>query len=150
MKSSNIYLRAISHEIPQPWIIKISLKMTQLIKFSRRHCVNPSCSMPADDLATGSTPWTDMVLWSTHVLSTLIHWNKYLSDVSAIFKHVQTPRKLLGFHQTENRFGPDLADIKHDYTQEFYQSYSFFISQCPRTGKFRGVCKWLLVIRRSC
>ena len=52
----------------------------------------------------------------------------------------QTQRKLLGFHQTEDRFGPDFADIKHDYTQEFYRSYSSFISQCPRTGKFCGVC----------
>ena len=50
----------------------------------------------------------------------------------------QTPRKLLG--RTEDRFWPDFADIKHDYTQEFYQSYSSFISQCPRTGKSRGVC----------
>ena len=52
----------------------------------------------------------------------------------------QTPRKLLGFYRTEDRFWPDFADIKHDYTQEFYRSYSSFISQCPRTGKFRGVC----------
>ena len=51
----------------------------------------------------------------------------------------QTPQKLLGFHRTEDRFWPDFADIKHDNTQEFYWSYSSFISQCPRTGKFRGV-----------
>ena len=38
-----------------------------------------------------------------------------------------------------DRFWSDFADIKHDYTQEFYRSYSYFISQCPRTGKFRGV-----------
>ena len=43
----------------------------------------------------------------------------------------QTPRKFLGFHRTEDRFRPDFA--------EFYRSYSSFISQCPKTGKFRGV-----------
>ena len=53
----------------------------------------------------------------------------------------QTPRKLLGFHRTEDRFWPEFADIKHDYTQELYWSYSSFISQCPRTGKFRSVWK---------
>ena len=47
--------------------------------------------------------------------------------------------KLFGFHRTEDRFWPDFADIKHDYTQEFYRSYLSFTSQCPRTGKFRGV-----------
>ena len=36
--------------------------------------------------------------------------------------------KLLGFHRTEDRFWPDFADIKHDYTQEFYRSCSSFIS----------------------
>ena len=51
-----------------------------------------------------------------------------------------TPWKLLGFHWTEDRLWPDFADIKHDYTQEFYRSYSYFISQCPRTSKFRCVC----------
>ena len=34
---------------------------------------------------------------------------------------------------------PDFADIKHDNTQEFYRSYSFFISQCPRTSEFCSV-----------
>ena len=67
--------------------------------------------------------------------------------------YMQTPRKLLGFHWTEDRFWPDFADIKHDYTQEFYRSYTSFISQCPRTSKFRSVwymwfynknpCAWL-------
>ena len=52
---------------------------------------------------------------------------------------MQTPRKPLGFYRTEDRFWPDFAIIKHDYTQELYRSYSCFISQCPRTGKFRGV-----------
>ena len=52
----------------------------------------------------------------------------------------QTPRKLLSFYRTEDRFWPDFANIKHDYTEEFYRSYSSFISQCPRTGKFRAVC----------
>ena len=51
----------------------------------------------------------------------------------------QTTRKLLGFYRTNDRFWPDFANIKHDYTQEFYRSYSSFISQCPRTGKFRSV-----------
>ena len=53
----------------------------------------------------------------------------------------QTPQKLWGFHQTQDRFWPYFTDIKHDYTQEFYRSYSSFISQCPRTGKFRSVCQ---------
>ena len=53
----------------------------------------------------------------------------------------QTLRKLLGFQRTEDRFWPDFADIKHDYIQEFYRSYSSFISQYPRTSKFRDVCK---------
>ena len=44
-----------------------------------------------------------------------------------------------GIDLTEDRFGPDFADIKRDYTQEFYQSYWSFISQCLRTGKFRSV-----------
>ena len=52
----------------------------------------------------------------------------------------QTPQKLLGFYRTEEGFWPDFTDFKHDYTQEFYRSYSFFISKCRRTGKFRSVC----------
>ena len=63
---------------------------------------------------------------------------KHSSAVTPV--HLQTLQKLLGFHQTEDRFWPDFADIKHDYTQECYRSYSSFISQGPRTGKFRGVC----------
>ena len=47
---------------------------------------------------------------------------------------LQTPRKVLAFYRTEDGFWPDFADIKHDYTQEFYWSYSSFITQCPRTG----------------
>ena len=42
--------------------------------------------------------------------------------------------KLRGFYRTEEWFCPDFADIKHDYTQEFYRSYSSFISKCLRTG----------------
>ena len=52
----------------------------------------------------------------------------------------QTQRKLLGFYWIECRFWPDIAYIKHCYTQKFYCSYSSFISQCLRTGKFHGVC----------
>ena len=44
--------------------------------------------------------------------------------------------KLLSFYRTKDIFWPDFADIKHGYTQEFYWSYSSFISQYPRTGKF--------------
>ena len=47
---------------------------------------------------------------------------------------------------TGPRIEPDFANIKHDYTQEFYRSYSSFISLCPRTGKFRGVCNWYTLI----
>ena len=36
--------------------------------------------------------------------------------------------KTLGFYWTEDRFWPDFDDIKHDYTQEFYRSYSSFIN----------------------
>ena len=50
---------------------------------------------------------------------------------------VQTQRKLFSFYRIEEGFQPD---FKHEYTQEFYLSYSFFISKCPRTGKFCGVC----------
>ena len=39
--------------------------------------------------------------------------------------HQQTPQTILGFYQTKEGFQPDFADFKHDYTQEFYQSYSF-------------------------
>ena len=74
-----------------------------------------------------------------------------------IAEHYQTPRKLLGFYQTEDRVWPGFVDIKHDYTQEFYQSYSFisqcfyqpmsnivYVYVCPRTGKFPGVCSiWI-------
>ena len=38
--------------------------------------------------------------------------------------------KLSGFYQNKVGFWPDFADIKHDYTQEFYQSYSSVISKC--------------------
>ena len=51
----------------------------------------------------------------------------------------QTPWKLSGFYQTEDGFWPDFVDLKYDYTQEFYKSYSFYISKCLRTGKFGGV-----------
>ena len=33
---------------------------------------------------------------------------------------MQTPRKFFGFSWSEDIFWPDLADIKHGYTQEFY------------------------------
>ena len=46
----------------------------------------------------------------------------------------QTRQKILSFYRTEEGFWPDFADIKHDYAQEFYQSYSSSISKCPRTG----------------
>ena len=89
--------------------------------------------------------WCDKVMpCLPHAQTCSIFWLFYrhgnswrLSDVG-IYK--QTPRKLLGFYRTKDRFWPDFANIKHDYTQEFYRSYSSFISQCPRTGKFRGVC----------
>ena len=35
-----------------------------------------------------------------------------------------------GLLQATVRFWPDFADIKHGYTQAFYQSYSSIISQC--------------------
>ena len=53
---------------------------------------------------------------------------------------LQTPRKLRSFHRTEGGVWPDFVDFKHDYTQEFYRSYSVFTGKCPRTDKFRGVC----------
>ena len=65
----------------------------------------------------------------------------------------QKPRELLGFYSrvafylTEDRFWPDLADIKLGYKKEFYQSYSFFISQwlCLRTSKFRCLLPFRLL-----
>ena len=41
-------------------------------------------------------------------------------------QQTQTQRNLLGFYRTEEGFCPDFADIKPDYTQEFYRSYSSF------------------------
>ena len=71
-------------------------------------------------------------------------WHWFQSDIIMFrlcsIMYQQTPLKLLGFYWTECRFGPDFADIKHCYTQKFYRSYSSFISQCPRSSKFRGVC----------
>ena len=38
------------------------------------------------------------------------------------------------------RFGLNFADLKYDYTQEFYRFCKFFISKSLRTGKFCCVC----------
>ena len=70
--------------------------------------------------------------------SSFVHHYKSISELKPELQ--QTPQKLLGFYRTEEEFWPDFTDIKHDYTQEFNWSYSFFISKCPRTGKFRDVC----------
>ena len=67
-----------------------------------------------------------------------VSFQPYLSWLN--MRKPQTPRKLLGFHRIEDRFWPDFTDIKHDYTQKFYRSYSSFISHCLRTGKFCGIC----------
>ena len=73
-------------------------------------------------LITGlSSPLTfDILLQAAGAVFVLIMW--WLSESLTVVSH--TPRKLLGFHWTTDRFWPDFADIKHDYTQEFYQSYS--------------------------
>ena len=69
-----------------------------------------------------------------HFTDNILKWEKIcvfgfkfnLLHVDAI----QTLRKLTGFHWTEDRFWPDFANIKHDYTQElpvlliFYQPMS--------------------------
>ena len=41
---------------------------------------------------------------------------------------VQTLRKLFDFYWTEEGFWPNFVDFKHNYIQEFYRSYSFFLS----------------------
>ena len=62
----------------------------------------------------------------------LTHWA--LGDMAVLWNVMWTPRKLLGFCRTEEGFWPDFTDIKPDYTQKFYWSYSSFISKCVRTG----------------
>ena len=57
-------------------------------------------------------------------------WQWYWSCSHGIFwfqrqKSQQTMRKLSGYYRTKEGFRPDFADFKHDYTQEFYWSYSF-------------------------
>ena len=59
-----------------------------------------------------------------------------------IMSQFQTPRQLWDFYWTKEGFWPDFADFKHDYTQELYRLYSFFISKCPRTGTFHSVCNF--------
>ena len=66
--------------------------------------------------------------------------HKMAQNRSTLFSVIQTPRKLWSFHRTEGEFWPDFVDFIHDYTQEFYRSYSVFTGKCPRTGKFR--CVW--------
>ena len=44
--------------------------------------------------------------------------------------------KTFGFYRAEEGFQPDFANFKHDYTQEFYWSCSFFISKCLKTGTY--------------
>ena len=96
-------------------------------------------------VAARTLHWIGATIYYASTGITLIH----TPDIISIAKSksaVQTPRNLLGFHRTEDRFWPDFADIKHDYTQQFYRSYSSFISQCPRTGKFHGVWQYLQCI----
>ena len=76
-------------------------------------------------------PWIDIdytVTQHFHVRSVSIWWS--------LLSGCRHREKLWAFT------GPrtDFADIKHGYTHEFYWSDSSFLSQCPRTGKFRGVC----------
>ena len=67
------------------------------------------------------------------------HWLGTFTKWSQLHLTEQTPRKLWSFHWTEGGVWPDFVDFKHDYTQEFYRSYSVFTGKCPRTDKFRGV-----------
>ena len=69
--------------------------------------------------------------------------------MSALHEHqsYQTPRKLFMLYRTENNFFTTFSNFKHDYIKKFYWSSHifhwsshFFISQGPRTDKFRGVC----------
>ena len=54
---------------------------------------------------------------------------RFANAESKLYRLMQTLQQLLGFYQTEDTFWPDFADIKHNYTEEFYRSYSPFISQ---------------------
>ena len=78
----------------------------------------------------------NLMVWAESGVGQSAVWTA--SDWPAGIMGIQTPQKLLAFYRTEEGFWSDFADFKHDYTQEFYQSCSFFISKCPRAGKFRG------------
>ena len=53
--------------------------------------------------------------------------------------HQADTAKTFGFYWTKEGIWPNCTDFIHDYTQEFYQSYSFYICKYPRTDKFHGV-----------
>ena len=76
------------------------------------------------------------IIGSDNGLSLYIIWTCWIN--AGI---LQTPWKLFDSYRTEEGVWPD---FKHDYIQEFYESYSFFISKCPWTGKFHSV---ILLIR---
>ena len=77
--------------------------------------------------------WSRNSLWCSH----LAHCNLVMmifiripSQQISLQKEpstlLQTPLKLLGFYWAEEGFWADFADFKHNHTQAFYWSYSFF------------------------
>ena len=71
-----------------------------------------------------STLWWAMSAWGL-VTQSLVHaggWlsGSYMRQLMLAVGWWQTRRKLLGFYRTEGGFGPDFADIKHDYTNYLY------------------------------
>ena len=77
-------------------------------------------------------------MWADHWLSAGHLGNaRFMIKIASLIDLIRHRQNFWAF--TKDRFWPDFANIKHDYTQEFYRSYSSFISQCPRTGKFRSV-----------
>ena len=53
----------------------------------------------------------EKISWADNFVSISRHW------------------KLFGFYRTAEGFWPDFADFTHDYTQEFYRSYSVCYQQ---------------------
>ena len=56
----------------------------------------------------------------------------------------QTPRKLVGFHRTKDRYWSDFADTKHDYTQEFYLPTHLL------SANVRGLVSFAVSVVRCC
>ena len=79
----------------------------------------------------GCYPLGEKLLWNRSITAmgpAILMW-QFLPGANQLSQWIQTLRTLLCFYWTEEGFWPDFADIKHDYTQEFYRSCPSFISQ---------------------